>query len=259
MPYILYQAKCLVNGKRYIGRTIHTLEHRRKQHERIVYSDKLPRTKFQRALVKYGLDNFQWRILKEYLTLEKLIAAEIRCIAHFDTVTKGYNITSGGEGFCASHTKKAKAKMSKSQIERFSNDSEHVAISKAVKRWREANPKRVEAQQIRMREAMATEKVRDSISNGVKDWYANNPEIAYQMRKRIKKAFRRNNSAEKISRSLGGRPIKVYKDGKLFDTFNTQAACCRTLGLGKGNVNSCLRGRRKETGGFTFKYAKLAT
>lgn len=255
MPYILYSAKCSVSGKRYIGRTVHTLEHRRKQHERCLYSEKPVRTKFQRALRKYGSEAFNWRILKEYKTLDALIAAEIKCIAHFDTVANGYNITYGGEGFCARHTRKSKRKMAKSQKERFSRIEERLATSEAVKNWIKSNPEQVRRSNRRRAKAVGSDEVRLKVSEGVKQWYEHNQDAVAKMHRKRRKAFRVNNSALKISRTLGGRPIKVYKDGKLFDKFDTQAECCRALSLGSGNVNSCLRGRRTETGGYTFKYA----
>ena len=57
----------------------------------------------------------------------------------------------------------------------------------------------------------------------------------------------------KISQALGGKPFAAIKDGKV-KIFTSQAECSRVLGLNKGHINNCLKGRLKSTGGYTFKY-----
>lgn len=47
----------------YIGKTVHTLEHRRKQHEN-ESRYKRGGSYFHKALAKYGIDSFEWRILE---------------------------------------------------------------------------------------------------------------------------------------------------------------------------------------------------
>lgn len=39
--------------------------------------------------------------------------------------------------------------------------------------------------------------------------------------------------------------------------FLSQRECGRVLEIDQGNINKCLKGRQKQTGGYTFKYAEL--
>ena len=61
------------------------------------------------------------------------------------------------------------------------------------------------------------------------------------------------NTRNKIAIAKGGKPFVAIKDGKV-KIFTSQTECSRVLGIHRGSVNSCLKGRRKSTGGYTFKY-----
>lgn len=94
---IIYKATNTINDKVYIGLTTHTLEHRRKIHER----DALRKdTYFYRAMRKYGKENFAWEIIDCSATtmeeLEELEKAYIKFYNSFDNKEKGYNTQSGG-------------------------------------------------------------------------------------------------------------------------------------------------------------------
>lgn len=98
----IYCGTCLLNGKMYVGQTIHLIESRWKRHIRSAQrgSDH----KFHRAIRKYGEENF---LVEEVLTVSastkeelktKLDYVEIRLIKKFGTRKHGYNSTDGGEG-----------------------------------------------------------------------------------------------------------------------------------------------------------------
>lgn len=48
---------------------------------------------------------------------------------------------------------------------------------------------------------------------------------------------------------------KVIKCTTTDELFSSQAEACRELNLSKGNINACLKGKRKSTGGYIFRYA----
>lgn len=50
------------------------------------------------------------------------------------------------------------------------------------------------------------------------------------------------------------KPISQYKDGIFIKNWSCQSEAADVLGLSQGNINSCLNGKYKHTGGFTFKY-----
>lgn len=97
---IIYKYTNLINKKVYIGQTTTTLEKRHKKH----LSQLNDNTYFHRAIIKYGIDNFQLEILEENIPLTALDDREIYWIKKFNsyyTSNKGYNLTKGGQwGTC---------------------------------------------------------------------------------------------------------------------------------------------------------------
>lgn len=97
----IYQAKCKITSKSYIGKTVN-FKYRKNRHlaERISMPKKHP--KFYNALNKYGPDNFEWSILEDnLLTNEQMNEQEKYWIKKLDTLGNGYNCNCGGEGWQA--------------------------------------------------------------------------------------------------------------------------------------------------------------
>lgn len=91
---IIYVIENKINGNRYVGQTVMPLNKRWLAHiqESKTFSDR----PLYRAINKYGLDNFNIRILDE-TTEDKLNEREIYWIEYFDTYSNGYNTTTGEE------------------------------------------------------------------------------------------------------------------------------------------------------------------
>lgn len=82
----------------YIGKTIHSLNHRRRQHENESRHLRC-NSHFYKAMRKYGIDAFEWRILEQCDTIEELNNAEIKWIALVrECGHRLYNISDGGTG-----------------------------------------------------------------------------------------------------------------------------------------------------------------
>lgn len=94
MP-VVYMATNVVNGKRYIGATKHTLEKRKAKHLEAAFGRERQCPRFYNALRKYGADNFSWVVLTTLGTAQEAYACEISLIAE---LTPEYNLTCGGEG-----------------------------------------------------------------------------------------------------------------------------------------------------------------
>lgn len=93
---IVYQARNLVNGHRYIGFTTQGLERREKQHRKAAQSERQRKFRFHRALSKYGDENFVFELLGDFdgdIELAKLY--EVEAIAKYKPE---YNILIGGGG-----------------------------------------------------------------------------------------------------------------------------------------------------------------
>ena len=123
---IIYKITNTINGMVYIGQTSRTLNQRMAEHlanSRTSYID--------RALKKYGIQNFEVDVIAEADTKEELDALEKYFIKHFDCkIPNGYNLTDGGEGQCG--------------IQRFGEDNPHYGkhhTDSAKKRIGEARRK----------------------------------------------------------------------------------------------------------------------
>ena len=96
----IYKIQNLVNGKVYIGQSIH-IEQRWKQHRLI--QKNCQNKPLYKAFVKYGLDNFSFQVIEE-CEIEKLNEREQYWIDYYnsyigDENSNGYNLTRGGEGY----------------------------------------------------------------------------------------------------------------------------------------------------------------
>ena len=95
---IVYSVTNNKNGKRYIGQTIHTLQHRKIEH--INKAKRGDGFYFHSSLRKYNFD-FTWETLVVSSSKGELNKLEKYYITKYDTFnndTKGYNLTPGGEG-----------------------------------------------------------------------------------------------------------------------------------------------------------------
>lgn len=109
----IYKITNQVNGKSYIGQTVHdAVKTRIRDH----LSDKGTRGNriLKRAIAKYGKDAFTYEILHDGIIPEFLDDLEKEAITKFNTlVPHGYNLTTGGEGMLGyRHSAKARQKIS---------------------------------------------------------------------------------------------------------------------------------------------------
>ncbi len=97
----------MINGKKYIGQTVYSLNKRIKEHLSFSKNINKRQLHFHRALNKYGIDNFTWEIIAHAPTKLALDKAEIYWIKFLGTMEIGYNHQSGGSsGKLSSATKK---------------------------------------------------------------------------------------------------------------------------------------------------------
>ena len=97
--YIVYKITNKNNGKFYIGKTEHSLEHRWNRH--LSSARNGSKFRFHSAIRKYGEDCWELSVIETYLTEDEnfINQKEIHFIKLFESDTKkGYNATSGGTG-----------------------------------------------------------------------------------------------------------------------------------------------------------------
>lgn len=97
---IIYMCTNLINGKKYIGKTVQPFNNRIAQHK--YKSEKCENTNIlYNAIRKYGWENFKWEIIDCAYNDEELSNKETEYIKRYNTFyksNKGYNMTLGGEG-----------------------------------------------------------------------------------------------------------------------------------------------------------------
>lgn len=94
---VIYKATNNINGKSYIGFDSNWPTRQKKHIWHALNGKEENRTYFHKAMVKYGVENFSWNIIRENATLED----EINLINEHNTFWTngyGYNLTMGGEG-----------------------------------------------------------------------------------------------------------------------------------------------------------------
>jgi group I intron endonuclease len=117
----------MINGKRYVGKTVRRLEDRRILHERDAKGGS--KLAFHRAIRKYGKEAFEWSVLMHDDDENDLNISEALAIRVLKTrVPSGYNMTSGGEGgdcfLGRKHTEESKEKIRLARRRRKNNTKE---------------------------------------------------------------------------------------------------------------------------------------
>lgn len=97
MSYCVYCITCLVNNKKYIGKTSSDTTRRWNDHIR---SANNPSQVINFAMQKHGIDNFKFEILENFNTEDEAFEAEIKYIKKYKSLVaeNGYNVSPGGKG-----------------------------------------------------------------------------------------------------------------------------------------------------------------
>src|SRR5208282_461224 len=137
--FYVYKIVNKINGKIYIGKTVN-VEERWLMH--IYHAQSKCLYPLQKAIKKYGKDNFEISILENFESEDIALDREKFWITEFKTnVSKygnefGYNLTDGGDGISGYvHTEETKSKISASLmgIKRNFTEEHGQKISKALK------------------------------------------------------------------------------------------------------------------------------
>jgi hypothetical protein len=95
--YTIYKATCINTGKSYIGFDSHWPK-RKSEHKTAAKRDTTS-NKFYNAVKKYGWSAFIWEVIYQSTDYHHCISdMESFFIKEYDTLSAGYNSTTGGEG-----------------------------------------------------------------------------------------------------------------------------------------------------------------
>ena len=93
----IYMIRNKVNGKRYIGQTVNSLEERFKQHKQGTRQPKKNMTKLQRAMDKYGKPMFTITLIEDHIETIELLAERKKFFIEKFNTKEEYNSTNGVE------------------------------------------------------------------------------------------------------------------------------------------------------------------
>lgn len=128
---LIYMYTNKINGKQYIGQTIHSIS-RRAGYHLTNYIKSSP--KFGRAILKYGYENFSSTILHDNIEDKSMLDAyESLYIELYNTIENGYNIAEGGYSL---HDKGVYEKSKQTQFRKYNSWYLETAQFKAVSKAR---------------------------------------------------------------------------------------------------------------------------
>lgn len=217
MKGIIYKITNCINGKVYIGQTITELESRWYHHIYHALVGKC-KTKLGRAIRKYGKEAFKVEKIEETQSLDE---REIYFIATYNSISKGYNIRSGGNG--GPHDDSTKRKISKANRKREWTDEMRRNMSKAILEWHKKRGFVPKSQECKNKISEANRK--------------------RKMADKAKIRFQAHNNKHK-------KPVACLTNGKEYDSVK---AACRDLNLNDGHLRMHLKGKHEHVKGFRFK------
>lgn len=230
--YLVYMHVNKINDKKYIGITGVNPEKRWGNNGNGYTKNKQPL--FNRAINKYGWNNFDHIILYENLTKEEACEKEIYLISYYNTQNPeyGYNIQPGGQLGNAGMTfsEDTKKKISDSHKGKQLSEEHKKKISESLKGHK---PPRFSDEFIQKQRELNTGKV-----------------IPEEIREKISKTLTGvKRSPETLRKRKENNPlcVRVYCP-ELDMTFDTIADAAKYSGATRSNIQKCLKGERKTAG-----------
>ena len=234
----IYKIENLVDGKVYIGQS-NDVKRRWKEHKRYMTRNDKKQLPLYKAMVKYGIENFSFKVLIE-CSVDDMNELEMFYIEAYDSFiksenSKGYNTTLGGEGtrgfglsgvknpmYGKHHSVETRQKISKVRKEKYSGENHPMYGTH--------------------RSEETKQKLRDSWTDERKEYHRSM--ISGNKNPRYGK-HRTEEEKKKISLKLsgGGNPNskKVICEDKIFLCVKE---CAEYYGLARKTVSSWLNGTR---------------
>jgi group I intron endonuclease len=134
---IVYLALNTANGRGYVGQTRRDLSVRIKEHARHCRRKDRPLSYFHKAVLKHGVEAFQWVVLAETASDKALDVSERAWIESLGTmVPDGYNLETGGNRN-KRHSEESKARISASLTGHVMSEESkaRVSLTKKGKRY----------------------------------------------------------------------------------------------------------------------------
>lgn len=236
MNYTIYLRTNKINGKQYVGQS-GDFETREKQFKRI--NQRYANKRLSEDRRKYGLDNFDLKILAEVKTQEEAWELERKYIKDLNTkYPNGYNMSDGG----------------KTNANFLVSDDTRKKMSEAAKKWWDGiNDEEKENFSNKMSEIMRSQERKKIQSTKMLEFYEKHPEAIEKMREigktlvgeknpffghhhtdAYKKQKSENSKGKHYSRETEFPSKVVYKydlNYNLLETYPSASECARQNGV----------------------------
>ena len=265
---IIYKILNTINVKSYIGQTKRTPKARFKAH--IQAAKQGSKQPLHIAMRKYGYENFCIIPVVKCSSEEEMNSRENTCIRLYSSMSpNGYNVKTGGVH--SKYSEESRRKMSEAKKGKPSWNKGIPHTEEHKKNWKESRKgyKATEETKRKQSEAMKgfrhTEETKRKMSRPKSvprsEEHKNNLSKSLKGRtpwnkgaKGIMTAWNKGKKwAENDNPSSKRRKSFVDQNGKMYTCVNDAA---NKLNLSKGNIHSVLKGKRKHTKGYTFKYVE---
>lgn len=257
----IYKITNLCNGMVYIGQTSVSVKKRFLQH---CHRRKNPNSYIDRAIQKYGKENFTVELIDSATSADELNEKEIYWIKQYDCVfPKGYNLTFGGSGMLAAGVTKEKMRQAKlgkpSGRKRIPLTAAHrAALSKGHADFHgEKSPS--------YGKPLSAE-TKAKISQSLKGRFVGekNPSFGHKKTPEEIERWRKSRAGyspspelrQKISVANKGKrnvAVQCVETGECFDSVEIAA---KSVGISKSGITACCRGYQKTAAGFHWKYKR---
>lgn len=236
MQPVIYGIKNLVNNKIYIGKSTN-IKIRKKSHENSFIRKQAVNIHLQRAVDKYGIENFEFIVLEE-VCLENIDDKEKYWINYFKSYDEkfGYNKTMGGDG--GKLTLEIKLKISKTSPNRkviYQFDSN----GNLVKKWHGVRD--IERELNFLSSTISKACSVDTNNNSAYGFYWSYSEYL--------------NNLSGIGQENNRLQIQQFSlEGELIKTWDSISLAAKETNSSKSSIIRCCKNKQKTCNNFIWKY-----
>ena len=256
---VIYLRTNKINGKKYLGQATNL---KTRQNRWKCLSEKYAGVLINRARAKYGIEAFDFEILKECDDKE-LDFWEMYYIKELNTkAPNGYNLTDGGDG-CKGYSpsEETKRKLSeknkgkkrsedfKKLISKIMKDKKHS--EEAIRKTAEANRGKKRSNETRKKMSESQKGKKRSEETKMKISEARKGIIFSEETKRKMSEARKGIPNIKLSKPV----LQIDKDtNEVIAEFPSTMEVKRQLGFNHSHIASCCNGKRKSAYGYIWRY-----
>lgn len=242
----VYEIRNLIDGKAYIGSSKDVKE-RWDVHNRLLKTGKHHSKHLQNAVKKYGIENFQFRILFQ-CELKDLIFFEQRAIDTYKAFPEGYNSRPRAES-CLGHKQTLEHIKKRSEARIGKKMSKEAIENRTNSRRKNGNFIYSEEYKEKMAESMKkryeSDEARKQTSDGFRKFVETNPEAKKILSDRTKKRYESQEEREKSREHL--KKVRPDKKGRSYEEmYGLEKANEIRSRISKGNSERKLQRLEKQ-------------